>query len=243
MGKGSKRQSDGATKGSRNPCAPSLPLPYQPVIGIAGGIGSGKSLVARLFGELGGLVISSDDQVREAYNRADVKEMLKRWWGQRVIREDGSVNRRAIAAIVFESPAERRRLEALMHPRVKEMRDAIMSDKSGDPAIRAFIWDTPLLFETGLNSECNAVVFVDAPPAVRARRVAQYRGWPEEELAIREKSQLPLDSKRQMSDYVISNAADAGGTSKPEAEAGLNELRDQVRDVFSQILERRPASA
>lgn len=212
----------------------------KPIIGIAGGIGSGKSLVARLFSELGCLVISSDDQVRAAYEERDVKEMLRRWWGERVFREDGSVNRRAIAEIVFSSADDRERLEQLLHPRVKAMRDAIMSDKNGDPAVKAFVWDTPLLFETGLNAECDVVVFVDAPAEVRARRVGRHRGWREGEVALREKSQLPLDSKRQMSDYVISNAADSGGTFESETVSGadLKELRDQVRDVLSQILER-----
>lgn len=210
------------------------------IIGIAGGIGSGKSLVAGLFAELGCLVISSDDQVREAYEQRDVKDVLRQWWGDSVFRDDGTINRSAIAAKVFTDPAQRQRLEELLHPRVKEMRDAVMSDKSHDPRVVAFIWDTPLLFETGLNTECDAVVFVDAPEEVRNHRLTSQRGWQESELPLREKSQLPLDSKREMSDYVISNAADAGGTSESKAgnSSGLEELRDQVRDVLSRILER-----
>ncbi|MBA3272778.1 MAG: dephospho-CoA kinase [Chthoniobacterales bacterium] len=212
----------------------------KPIIGIAGGIGSGKSTVARLFAELGCLVISSDDQVRDAYEQPDVKETLTHWWGKSIFRDDGAINRRAIAEKIFADPDERKRLEGLLHPRVKQMRDAVMSGKKDDARVPAFIWDTPLLFETGLNVECDAVVFVDAPTDIRNSRLRSNRGWGESELLLREKSQLPLDKKRQMSEYVISNAADAGETSEPNAvkSAGLEELRGQVRDVLSRILER-----
>jgi dephospho-CoA kinase len=210
----------------------------KPIIGIAGGIGSGKSTVARLFGELGCVVISSDDQVRQAYKDPAVLEEIRDWWGAAAFHPDGTLNRRAVADRVFASPEERRRLEGLIHPRVQWMRDAVMADRSHDPEVPAFIWDTPLLFETGLNEQCDAVVFVDTPDAARQQRLTATRGWQAGEFRRREKSQLPLDRKRQMSDYVISNAADAGGTSSPRHDQpGLEQLRGQVRDVLSRILE------
>jgi len=211
----------------------------KPIIGIAGGIGSGKSYVARLFGELGCLVISSDEQVREIYENPDVKATLVEWWGPQMLRDDGSINRRAIAERVFSNSADRNRLEALIHPRVFALRDKVMSDNASNAGVRAFVWDTPLLFETGTNHDCDAVVFVDAPPAVRARRITRDRGWAESELPLREKSQLPLDSKREMSDYVISNAADAGEASTRDhgMDPAADALRSQVQDVLSRILQ------
>jgi dephospho-CoA kinase len=101
-----------------------------------------------------------------------------------------------------------------------------MEAAKDDPDVRAFIWDTPLLLETGLNKQCDAVVFVEAPEASRAARVRENRGWEGAELARREKSQWPLDRKREISDYVISNTADAGFA------------RGQVSDVLSRILAR-----
>ncbi len=199
---------------------------HKPIIGIAGGIGSGKTFVAQLFGELGCLVISSDEQVRDAYRDPRVPATLREWWGDEVLTAAGEVNKRVVAAKVFGQPAERERLEKLLHPMVNAARDRLMAMAAGNPEVVAFVWDTPLLFETGLNARCDAVVFVDAPYPLRLARVAAARGWDERELARREKSQIPLDTKRKLSQYGIDNTADADG------------VRDQVRVVLSRILER-----
>jgi dephospho-CoA kinase len=196
----------------------------RPVIGIAGGIGSGKSFVASLFGQFGCLVVNSDDQVTQAYRDPSVKETLRHWWGDEMIAADGDVNRKAIADKVFNDINERRRLEALIHPLVNEARRRVMSAAAMNPKIPAFVWDTPLLFEASLNLQCDAVVFVDAPVAQRLQRVQKTRNWTQEELISRENSQWPLDKKREISDYVIRNTADAG------------EARRQVKDVLSRIM-------
>jgi dephospho-CoA kinase len=198
----------------------------KPVIGIAGGIGSGKSFVARLFGEMRCAVIDSDAQVRAAYRDPSVREVLRSWWGAGVLLPGGEVNRPAIAARVFADEAERSRLEGLIHPWVARARDREMDAAAKDPQLVAYVWDTPLLFEAGLNGECDAIVFVDAPEDLRRRRVREARGWDEAELLRRQKSQWPLDNKRRISDYVVTNTADADDT------------RGQVREVLSRILAR-----
>lgn len=194
----------------------------KPIIGIIGGIGSGKSFVARLFGELGACVIHSDDSVHRVYLRPDVRQTLRDWWGDGVIDPSGAVDRKAIARIVFSDPDQRKRLEAYIHPLVHEDRRQVMAEAEHDPSVTAYVWDTPLLVEIGLHTQCDAVVFVDAPMEMRVNRVVQ-RGWMAEELARRENSQMPLDNKRAISDYVISNTADA------------ETARKQVRQVFSRI--------
>jgi dephospho-CoA kinase len=203
----------------------------KPIIGLAGGIGSGKSFVAEIFGELNCLVINSDRQAKEAYNDAAVRDSLRKWWGETVFNSDKTVNRAAIAEKVFENPAERERLERLLHPWVNTARQSLMQVHADDPQVLAFIWDTPLLFETGLNRECDAVVFVEAPADVRASRVAQTRGWDRSEWLRREKLQQPLDKKRNISDYCIVNTA--------EANSGKTEVRKQVREILSLILANR----
>ena len=175
----------------------------KPIIGIVGGIGSGKTFVARLLGELGCVVIHSDEDVRRAYDDPAVREVIRTWWGQRVFRADGSVDRGQIGRIVFHDPGERKRLEGLLHPWVARQREKTML-QNVDKAL-AFVWDSPLLFETGLDSACDAVIFVDAPLEIRLKRVAG-RGWDAAELARREKSQWPLDKKRLIADYVIDNS-------------------------------------
>jgi dephospho-CoA kinase len=200
----------------------------KPVIGIAGGIGSGKSYIASLFGQLGCFVVNSDEQVTETYRDPAVKETLRHWWGDEVIGADGQVNRRFIAGKVFSNVAERRRLEALIHPLVNAARRRVMTVAGANPKVVAFVWDTPLLFEASLNLQCDAVVFIDAPVSLRLQRVRQTRNWTEQELISRENSQWPLDRKREISDYVIRNTADVGHARGP--------IKGQVKDVLSRIL-------
>ena len=205
----------------------------KPILGILGGIGSGKSFISACFGELGCVVINADGLVHQAYTRDDVKQTLKQWWGDGVFHPDGTLNRRAVAGKVFQNDAERQRLERLVHPIVFQERDRAMRERADDPAVVAFVWDTPLLVETGTHVHCDALVYVDVPDDVRLRRVAG-RGWDADELARREKLQSPLDKKRLLADYVISNAAEAA------------DAREQVRRVLSLILSRdttRPADS
>jgi dephospho-CoA kinase len=205
----------------------------KPIIGLVGGIGSGKSFVASVFAQLGCAVINSDAQVREAYRDPAVLETLRQWWGGEMVHEDGSINRSAIAAKVFADPIEKQRLEGLLHPIVHAARERQMRALADDPQVLAYVWDTPLLVEAGMSGQCDAIVYVDAPWHQRLARVKARSGWDEAELLRREKSQLPLDTKRSLSDYVLTNAADAG--SGPSA---LADLREQVQRVLSQILAR-----
>lgn len=194
----------------------------KPIIGILGGIGSGKSYVARLFGEMGCLVIDSDAQVRTAYQDPAILATLRQWWSGDVFHRDGSLDRSAVARKVFNHPAERQRLEELVHPWVDAQRTAVMD--AAPPQAIAFVWDAPLLMEAGLHDRCDALVFVDAPRDQRLRRVMEQRGWDEFELQRRENLQLPLDRKREISDYQVVNTA------------GAEDLRGHVRQILSRIV-------
>ncbi len=196
----------------------------KPIIGITGGIGSGKSFIARLFGELGCHVIDSDAQVRAAYRDPEVIDKIRQWWGPSAVSPTGEVDRSFIANTVFVDPAQRIRLEQLLHPWVNLAREREMADINRLSPPVAFVWDVPLLFEAGLAGACDCVVFVDAPLDLRLQRVSQTRGWDAGELQRRENSQWPLDKKREISDYVLSNTADAALA------------RDQVRDLLPRIL-------
>ena len=196
----------------------------KPIIGLAGGIGSGKSFIARLFGEEGCLVLSADEQVREIYTDAAVQNTLRQWWGDHVINSRGELDRKAVAALVFNDPVEKKRLENLVHPLVAQKRRERMLAAAGDAQVLAFVWDIPLLFEVGSARECDAIVFVDAPWDERLARVKNTRGWDENDLRRRENLQHPLDNKREMSNYIVQNTADVGFA------------RRQVREVLSRIL-------
>ena len=114
------------------------------------------------------------------------------------------VSRRALADVIFADAEARRRLEGLTHPIVRARRDEMVrrATAEGRPGV---VVDAPLLFEAGLDKECDVVIFVDAPREIRLERVRRTRGWTEEELDRREKSQISLDEKRQRSDEVIVN--------------------------------------
>jgi dephospho-CoA kinase len=196
----------------------------KPIIGIAGGIGSGKSFVARLFGELGCCVIHADDQVRAAYDDPEIRDTLRQWWGPQVFKPDRSINRPAVAQLIFSDPEQRIRLEQLLHPWVARQRDIEMERAIADTNLKAIVWDTPLLFEAGLDRDCDVVVFVDAPQELRWNRVIQSRGWTESELIRREKLQWGLDKKRNASHYMVVNTADTTA------------CRSQVREILSRIL-------
>ncbi len=195
------------------------------VIGLAGGIGSGKSEVARILQGLGCLVVDSDKEAKEALDRPEVRAELVKWWGEAILQPDGRISRKAVADIIFKDSAQRRRLEALVHPLLRAKRAAL---KERAPAARAIVIDAPLLFEAGVDAECDTVIFVDAPKQLRMDRIRQSRGWDEAELARREASQLSLDLKRQRSGHTITNS----GSSQ--------ELAAQVRRTLLAILGPEP---
>lgn len=191
-----------------------------PVIGIAGGIGSGKSTVARAFEQLGCLVLDSDEEARRAMERPEVRDELVSWWGPGVLDADGGIDRRRVAQIVFADASERRRLEGLIHPLVKKTRREAIEMATGRPGV---VIDAPLLFEAGLEGECDEIVFVEASRGVRLARVRRTRGWDEAEFDRREAAQMPLEEKRGRCGFVIVNEDDA-----PRVEAA-REVLEAVR--------------
>lgn len=205
----------------------------KPIIGLAGGIGAGKSSVAKALADLGCLVSDSDAAARAALRDPAIKQTIVGWWGSSVLDAHGEIDRGRIATIIFADPVQRRRLEGLTHPWIEARRREQFAGALIDPSIPAFVIDAPLLFEAGLDRECDVVVFIDADPAVRLARVMATRGWNPAELAQREKAQLALDEKRRRADHVVQNNGDLG------------ELKDHVRRVLDDIVKssRSPRAA
>ncbi len=190
------------------------------VIGLVGGIGSGKSEVARMLADEGCVVIDSDAEARRLIQSRQVRDTLVSWWGPEILADDGTVDRKKVARIVFSDPAQRERLEALLHPLIHQARQARIREH---PDASAIVIDAPLLYEAGVDRECDTVIFVDAPRELRLARVRVRRGWDEDEFVRREASQMPVEEKRRRADVVIRNAST------------LEDLREQVRRMFSDL--------
>jgi len=177
-------------------------------VGLLGGIASGKSLVARQLAELGAGVLDADRAAHEVLRLPEVEAAARQRWGERVFGPDGWIDRGLLADLVFsdppEGPVERKFLEKLTHPEIARVlkRQAEQLDAAG---VEVAVLDAPLIFEAGWNKLCDVLVFVDAPLEARLAR-AKHRGWGEEELASRQRTQAPLGFKREQADWVIDNS-------------------------------------
>lgn len=196
----------------------------KPIIGLLGAPGSGKSFVASLFADEGCAVIDADRLAKAALQQPQVKQKLQQWWGDDVFDESGEVDRVAVGAIVFQDAAQKKRLEAVIHPRVHAGRERMRAQYMQDPHIVAIIEDTPLLLEAGLADRMDKLVFVEVPFEVRLERVRE-RGWDAAELRRRENGQASLDSKRDAADDVILNTGNR------------DETRNRVRQLLRMYLD------
>ncbi len=192
-----------------------------PVIGVVGGIGSGKSRVASLLEEAGCVVSDADALARAALQDSMVRDTIVSWWGDGILEEDGSVSRAAVADRVFADASELERLEQLLHPLVEAARKAEFD--AAPETTTALVIDAPLLLEVGLDRECDAIVFVECPLELRLERVASSRGWDAAELERRETLQMPLDEKRSRAHHVVLN------------HGRVEDLREQVEALLATL--------
>jgi dephospho-CoA kinase len=201
------------------------------VIGVLGGIASGKSWVARRLAGSEGVLIDADALAREVLESPELRSELRAAFGDAVLRADGSIDREALARRVFSSPAERARLEAFTHPRIRARIRALLDGARARRAARVVL-DVPLLLENEaahhLVEECHELLFVDSDPETRQRRAAADRGWESGEVARRESQQLPLEAKRARAHFVIRNRG-----SLAELEAELNRYQARLAERAS----------
>ncbi|MDP1661406.1 MAG: dephospho-CoA kinase [Phycisphaerales bacterium] len=224
------------------PGSASKPRPIRPiVVGIAGGIGSGKSTVARLLAARGAVISDSDDQAKALLLEPAIGHILARWWGKGVLGPDGLPDRAKVASIIFADPAQRQRLEGLIHPILKSQRaSALRIAARAVPAVPMFVIDAPLLFEAGIDKECDATLYVDAPRAARLARLIKNRGWTEPDLTRREAAQLPLSTKQARSTFVIDNAPAGAADGAGDA---ASHLSLQIDGLWPRLLARRSLRA
>lgn len=190
-------------------------------VGLTGGVASGKSAVAAKLAALGAVVIDADALARKVVEPGTPGlAAMKDTFGEAVLLADGSLNRPALGAIVFADEAARAKLNAIVHPLVREQAAKL---RQGAPAGSLVVEDIPLLVETGQLDSFDAVVVVAAPHAERIRRMVQDRGWTREDAEARMAAQATDDQRAAVADYLLDNS----GT--------LEELEVQVSALYRQL--------
>jgi len=176
----------------------------KPVLGLIGGIGSGKSTVAAEFAKCGGTVIAADQLGHEALRQPSIRQQVLARWG-REIETDGEIDRRKLGRIVFADARERRDLEALVHPWIKRRIEEEIQKAQANPRVTVIVLDAAIMLEAGWTGPCDALAFVDAPREIRLARLAQHRGLSAKDVEAREQAQMPVEEKKRRADYVIEN--------------------------------------
>jgi dephospho-CoA kinase len=175
------------------------------VLGLSGGIGSGKSLVAQFFRELGAEVIDADQLAREVVEPGQpALEEIKRTFGDDVLLADGRLNRPALANRIFGDPSARERLNAITHPRIRKRMAEEVIKRAGRSGV--LILDIPLLYESGRQDQVEKVIVVWVDRATQLARLMLRDGLSQREAQQRIEAQLPLDEKRERADQVIDNS-------------------------------------
>ena len=185
--------------------APAAAAPGRIVhVGLTGGIGAGKSTVAAMLAERGAIVLDADVAAREVVAPGtDGAAAVAAQFGARVLAEDGSLDRAALAAVVFADPGRRAALNAIIHPRVREW----MARRAGQaPAGSVVVQDIPLLVENGLGKLFDLVVVVDADDETRVARLTGERGMAPDEARARIAAQAPRETRLAAADVVIDNS-------------------------------------
>ena len=178
----------------------------KPVIGLTGGIGSGKSTVAGILAGLGATIVDTDEIARGLTAAGGAAmERVRAEFGSAYLGVDGSLDRAAMRALAFRDPAARARLEAILHPAIRASADAGLAAAEGPYAIVM----VPLLYETrGYLDRVARVLVVDCPEAVQARRTAARSGLADDEVRAIMAAQWPRWRRLQMADDVVWNGAD-----------------------------------
>ncbi len=190
-------------------------------IGLTGGIGSGKSEVARRLGERGAVVIDADKIAREVVEpgTAGLAEIVAAF-GEGVLRADGSLDREKLGSIVFTDPEKLAILNGIVHPkvgtRVQELLDEV-------PSGGVVVYDVPLLAENKLAPTFDKVIVVDTADEVRIRRLGENRGMPEADARARIAAQATREERLAVADFVIDN------------NGGIDELDRQIDEVWARL--------
>ena len=174
------------------------------IIGLTGGIGSGKSTVAKYLASKGIAVYIADVEAKKLMDSQDVIEEIKDYFGEKVISKKGTIKRKTLAKIVFNDKEKLSKLNSIVHPKVKEHFTEWVLLHKNEPFV---IKEVAILFETNGHLDCDKVILVTAPEDVRLMRVMQRDNVSKEDVLARMNNQMSEEEKIAKSDYVIHNIA------------------------------------
>lgn len=194
------------------------------IVGLTGGIGSGKSTVAGMFKDEGAYVIDFDHLACLVVepDKPAWRDIID-YFGPGVLSSDRTLNRSALAEIVFSDEKSRKALEGFTHPRIFEEGDALINAIKRKNPSSVVIMDIPLLFEFDLNKRFDKIILVYVTIAIQIERVVKRGGLSPEEVEKRLNAQIPIEEKRALSDYIIDN------------KGSINDTKDQVRKVVHEL--------
>lgn len=195
-----------------------------PVIGLTGGIASGKSTVLKIFTRLGAFAIDADILARNAVAPGTPGwRAIKARWGKKVFHKNGRLNRPALAAIVFKNTAERKALNAIVHPEVFRMEKALIAACQKRNMKTVIVVDAAMMLESGSHKWKDAVVVVAAEEKTQIARLIK-NGFSKKKALARIRAQMPLGEKLKFADYVVEN------------HGSLAACRKNAAAVYKQIL-------
>lgn len=172
------------------------------IIGLTGGIGSGKSTVAKYIASKGVSVYIADVEAKKLMESKEIIDEIRNFFGEKVIGKRGKIKRKALAKIVFNDKEKLNKLNSIVHPKVKQhFKDWANIHKDEKFVIK----EVAILFETNGHLECDKVILVTAPQDIRLKRVMERDKLSEEAILARMKNQMPEEEKITKSDYVIHN--------------------------------------
>ena len=196
----------------------------KPLIGILGGIGSGKSTVAAEFGKCGCVVIDADAIAHRLLDEPEIKEQIVEFFGEGILSIDGTVDHSKLAREAFADGEKIDKLNGILHPAVLAEVEQIIEENQGTAEVKAIVLDMPLLVEIGWDKRCDTLVFVECEREKRGERTEKSGLLEAGELEKRENFQNSLDSKAAIADNTVDNNSD------------LSALARQVAEIFPKIV-------
>ena len=193
------------------------------LVGLTGGIASGKSTVAKILGRLGAAIVDADVLSREvvAPGHDGWKEIVATF-GREVLQPDQTLDRQKLRTIIFNNPEARKKLEAIIHPRVRALAEQRIREH-GDAGFVVVVYEVPLLFEGNLHEWLRPVILVACDVNIQRQRLQERDGLDATVAQKHIDAQMSLEEKRRLADYVIEN------------DGSLADLESQVRAVLAKI--------